>query len=65
MVPTESNGQVAFEGNRNELITALDNYLLSLYGPKRYKVTNVDQATEVKGPLIRLPIVAIQSQEEH
>lgn len=65
LVPTESQGQVGFQGNRVELIEALENYLLSLYGPKRYKIVKVQEADFVGDHIIHLPPTPVMSKEEH
>lgn len=65
LVPTESSGQLVWAGTRDEAIEALENYLLSLYGPKRFKITQVSETDEVGDNIIRLPPIAFQSKEEH
>lgn len=66
LVPTESAGQVAWDGSRNDLIAALENYLVGLYGPNKFKVTAVDLAADISDtPLIHIPPIPIQSKQEH
>ena len=64
LVPTESQGQVAFIGSRDEVIEALENYLLSLYGPGKFKITQVQESAMVGDNLIRLPPLPLMSKEE-
>ncbi len=64
LVPTESQGQVVHQGDRNDVIGSLENYLLNLYGPGNFKITHVQESEFVGENLIRLPALPIMPKEK-
>lgn len=58
LTPVENTGQVAFDGDKDEAIEALSDYLTNVYGPNNFKITFLQEAEEVDGELtpFELPI---------
>lgn len=66
LAPSEFSGQVAWEGSRDDVIDALENHLLGVFGPKRFKITSVEEADIInEDKIVELPIEPTQSKEEH